>query len=137
MFLGQCWQKFAISMKLLEFVKIELEKSVIHQNKAEFMQKFTSWQKSMPFVIESWLFKGGLNFTPPQALVYKKYVGPRRVKIIDELWVTFVVNRSLCFASRVTLWKIRPILIQYEEKNQLKYKLIDLFLIRNTYNTYN
>ena len=30
------------SMKLLEFVKIELETSVIHQNEAEFMQNFIS-----------------------------------------------------------------------------------------------
>ena len=47
-------------MKLLTFVNYELETSAIHQNKAEFMQKFTSWQKNMLFFNESWLFKGGV-----------------------------------------------------------------------------
>ena len=33
--------------KSLKFIKIELEKSTVHKNNAEFMQNFTSWRKNM------------------------------------------------------------------------------------------
>ena len=107
-------------MKSLIFVNIELETSVIHQNKAEFMQKFTSWQKNMLFFRESWLFKGGWNFTPPRALVYKKYVGPRRVntyrhrkyctyiRICQRVYVLSRKNLSKWYARVWYLIKIKP-----------------------------
>ena len=51
-------------MKLLIFVNIELETSVIHQNKAEFMQKFTSSQKNC-FSLEKVDFLRGGEISPP------------------------------------------------------------------------
>ena len=77
-------------MELTKLAKIKQETNIMHQNKAESMQKFTPWQKNMLFVRESWLFKGGWNFTPPRALVYKKYVGPRRVNMYVDFESAFL-----------------------------------------------
>ena len=48
-----------------EFVKIELNSSVICQNKAELMQKFTTWQEITKFFTEKYGFLGGEKYFPP------------------------------------------------------------------------
>ena len=44
------WSFHHFYMKFLKFIKIELETSAIHQNKAESMQNFTSWGKEYDFL---------------------------------------------------------------------------------------
>ena len=62
-----------------KYVKIELNLSVIHQNKAELMQKFTTWWKKLIFCGKTWYSKGGCFSTPPWYLSIKIDVGIKRV----------------------------------------------------------